>query len=346
MRKRVEGSSAYFYGGTSLFQIHLSGDYSLPSTDRPPDFSPSPSSNQVPDLSTISNPGAFPFAPHDDLCQRLMANFFKQQYQYNMCVYREYFLRDYDVGIGRYYSDLLLYSICAMGALTTGEPSDRGFSELFAAQAQILLYNSLDQPDLTVLQALVLLGQREIGHCRPSKGWLFCGMAFRLAHEMGLHLDPNNWSGSAETDTDREILRRVYWATFIVDKNLSLYFGRPPALYPHESDVRNTVRIPYPQDWEGLLDTYIAPGISATAYEDGIALVGALIYRAELAKIQHSIITDLFENRRPGTHNSAIAATIQRIHTSLTKWLSSLPGKLYWNQWTVGHVPACVLHLQ
>ncbi|CAG9940201.1 unnamed protein product [Clonostachys rosea f. rosea IK726] len=347
MRKRISSSSACFYGGTSLFQIHLSGEYLAPTGDSISEESPSPSnpessSHQIGPLMTRT---PFPFAPHDDVCQRLMATFFKQQYQYNMCIYREYFLRDYDCGTGRYYSDLLLYAICAMGALASGEPSDRGLSEIFATQAQSLLFPSFDQPDLTVLQALVLLGQREIGHCRPSKGWLFCGIAFRLAHEMGLHLDPNNWSGSAESEVDREILRRVYWATFIADKNLSLYFGRPPALYPHESDVRNTVRLPYPTDWEGLLDTYIAPGISITAYEDGIALVGAFIYRAELSKIQHCIITDLFENRRPGAHNAAIAATVQRIHTDLTKWLSSLPGKLYWNQWTVGHVPACVLYL-
>lgn len=358
MRRQLASGSSQFYGGTSLFQIHLSADSSA-HLDNEPDSPgmgtsslglPGPAfTNQSPevDVPSPNYRGSFQYAPHDDVSQRLMAAFFKEQYQYNMCVYREYFLRDYDIGIGRYYSDLLLYAICAMGALATTESSDRPLSEVFAGQAQSLLYySSLDNPDLTTLQALVLLGQREIGQCRPSKGWLFCGMAFRLAHEMGLHLDPNNWTGTVEPDVDREILRRVYWASFIADKQIGLYFGRPPALYPHESDVRNTVRLPYPPDWEGLLDTYIAPGISATAYEDGIALVGSFIYQAELAKIQHSIITDLFESRQPNADDTAIATTVQRLHVSMTRWLASLPGKLYWNQWTVGQVPACVLHLQ
>ena len=349
LRKLATGNAAHFYGGTSLFQIHLSEESSVPlgEVDRTQEVSPvlELHPDLSPDVDVLSpRNGVFQFAPHDDVAQRLMASFFKEQYQYNMCIYREYFLRDYDVGVGRYYSDLLMYAICALGALSTGNPLDLALSEVFSNQAQSLLYYSLDSPDLTALQALVLLGQREIGHGRASKGWLFCGMAFRLAHEMGLHLDPNNWNGTIEPDIDREILRRAYWATFIVDKQLSLYFGRPPALYPHESDVRNTVRLPYPQDWEGLLDTYVAKGTYAN--EDGIAFVGAFIYQAELAKILHSMITDLFENRRSNADAAVVTATVQQIHVSLARWLAGLPGKLHWNQWTVGKVPSSVLHLQ
>ncbi|KAF9872233.1 transcription factor [Colletotrichum karsti] len=348
LRRLATGNSAHFYGGTSLFNIFVS-DKEIQSTPRT-DWS---TSTAVPgSAADINNPGASPhdgvyqYAPHDDVSQRLMASFFREQYSYNMYVYREYFLRDYDIGTGRYYSDLLLFAICAMGSLVTGDPADLQLFQVFSTQAQQLLYPSLDRPDLTSLQALLILGQCEIGRGCASKGWLFCGMAFRLAHEMGLHLDPNNWSGTSEPDVDREILRRVYWAAFIIDKQLSLYFGRPPALYLYESDVRNTVRLPYPPDWEGLLDTYIAPGMSISAFEDGIALVGALIHQAELSKIQHKIITELFENRRSQAHNATTAATVQKLHVSLTKWLASLPGKLYWNQWTVGKIPACVLHLQ
>lgn len=276
----------------------------------------------------------------------MISAFFRMIYPYNMMVYREYFLRDYDTSSGPYYSEILLYSICALGALVTDDPMATAISRVYASQAQTLLFNSLDSPNLCMLQALLLLGYREIGQDNPSKGWLFCGMAFRLAHEMGLHLDPNNWGSQSEASVDREILRRVYWATFIVDKQLSLYFGRPPALYPQESDVRNTIRIPYPPDWQSLLDLYISEDTSAKAYEDGIALVGSFIYQAELAKITHTIITDIFENRRSSSDNTIAATKARQAHASLIKWLSGLPGKLHWNQWTVGQIPPEVLHLQ
>ncbi|EHK15707.1 uncharacterized protein TRIVIDRAFT_164741 [Trichoderma virens Gv29-8] len=276
--------------------------------------------------------------------RKMMSTFFQEVYPYNMVVYREYFLRDYDVGSGKYYSDVLLYAICALGALQYDDMLN--LSDIFSGQAQNMLYPTLDSPDLTTLQALVLLGYREIAVGRASKGWLFCGMAFRLAHEMGLHLDPTNWDGStSETSGDREIQRRVYWAVFTADKQLSLYFGRPPALYPGESDVRNTIRLQYPPGWQGLLETYICKGASANEWDNGVALVGSFIYRAELAKIIHLIITDLFENRRGGADPTIIATKTRRIHVLLTKWLACLPSSLHWNQWTVGQVPPYVLHL-
>jgi len=287
LRKLRDGKASEFYGATSFFQIS-------PSEVQDPDAEPGTRSerycqNNAPieyqphvsplDAANISSPA---FAPQSDICRHLMAIFFQTQYQYHMCLYREYFLRDYDAGKGPYYSDLLMYAICAMGALASDELALRELSDVFFNRAQELLYGSaLESPNLTTLQALILLGHREIGHGKMSKGWLFSGMAFRLAHEMGLHLDPNNWNGGGDSRIEREILRRTYWAAFIADKQMSLYFGRPPALYPGESDVRDTERIPYPPEWKSLLNTYIMDGTSETAYEDGVGLVAAFVHRVE-----------------------------------------------------------------
>ncbi|KAF4460527.1 CHA4-transcription factor [Fusarium albosuccineum] len=350
LRRPRSSHATQFFGGTSAFHIHLSQDVSM----APGDGSPHAESHSAPpmmgtmtDNSVSSSPRdpSFVYAPHDETSQACMAAYFKYQYQFHMLVYREYFLRDYDVGSGRYYSDALLFAICSLGAMQLDD--SRPVSDIFANQAQQLIYSTLDSPELTTLQALALLGYREIGVGHTSKGWLFAGMAFRLAHEMGLHLDPNNWDASTEggSNRDTEILRRVYWAIFIADKQLSLYFGRPPALHPSESDVRNTIRLQYPPDWEGLLDTYICKGASATEFEDGVALVGSFIYQAELCKIAHVMITDLFENRRGNVDATVAAARSRQIHVSLTKWLSSLPGTLHWNQWTVGVVQPSVLRM-
>ncbi|KAI0195075.1 fungal-specific transcription factor domain-containing protein [Xylaria flabelliformis] len=344
LRKTRSGSSAHFYGGTSLYHIRLSEGGSSPVVvDSTLEGEITPTSiTETVFGQTLWNAYPIQFAPHDDVSQRLMAAFFKHQYQYSMCIHRESFLRDYDTGGGQHYSDLLLFAICATGALATNESF---MSDVFANQAQALLYPSLNHPDLTVLQSLILLGQLEIGRGRASKGWLFCGMAFRLAYEMGLHLDPTNWHNTEDLDVEREILRRVYWAAFVVDKQLSLYFGRPPALYPQVSDVRGTERIPYPPEWANLLDTYIAPDTSITAFEDGPSLVNALIYRIELYRIVHSMITEVFENRRTNAGGTVVAATITRIHVSLTKWLAGLPNNLNWNQWTMGQLSPWVYHL-
>lgn len=196
LRKMRPGGSAHFYGGTSLYHIRLaetagssdagsgSGSSSAVVVDSTPDddaeAAAATSTTDVMFGQTLWNSYPIQFAPHDDVSQRLMSAFFKHQYQYSMCIYREFFLRDYDTGGGRHYSDLLLFAICATGALATNESL---LSDVFANQAQALLYPSLNHPDLTALQALLLLGQLEIGRGRATKGWLFCGMAFRLARK-------------------------------------------------------------------------------------------------------------------------------------------------------------------
>ncbi|KAM5343319.1 hypothetical protein ACJ41O_014285 [Fusarium nematophilum] len=334
MRNHNARKATQFYGGTSLLQMSTS-------TTTPP-AEPGLQQANI-DISTAETQ---PLDPRGKTCRHLMAVFFQNVYQYNMCIYREWFLRDYAAGEGPYYSDALMYAICAVGALVSPDTTHEPLSAILAAHAQGLVLKSLDMPDLTILQALVVLGYLEVGQGRSSRGWLYCGMAFRLTHEMGLHLDPCTWNrSSSDSSVDREILRRVYWAVFVADKHLSLYFGRPPALYPHEADVRNTIRIPYPPE-ESLLDKYISKGSSATAFEDGISFIGAFIHQVELAKILHTMIVDVFENRRRQSTDAAAAAeSAQRVHDSLVRWHSMLPQKLHWSQWTVGKVPPYVLHL-
>ncbi len=340
IRRKKDGNSAEFYGATSFFQISPNDEGEASSTTGTLPLDPSPGLDQEVVTSTsyeqssIEIDSQLAFSPQSHICQTLMATFFKNQYQYHMCLYREYFLRDFDAGAGPYYSDLLMYAVCAIGALASDEIALRELSDVFCNRAQQLLYGSaLESPNLTTLQALILLGHREIGHGKMSKGWLFSGMAFRLAHEMGLHLDPSNWKSSDGSRVEREILRRTYWAAFVADKHLSLYFGRPPALYPRQSDVNDTIRIPYPPEWESLLNTYIMPGTSETAYEDGLALVAAFIQQAELCKILHRMIIEVFENRSANADETVLATSVKDIDVALKKWSANLPAKLHWNQW-------------
>ena len=351
LRKLRDGKAAEFWGATSFFQMSPDQDLATTANEMSPtnicSMPNRPGRTFSASLEPIDDPQYLAFSPQSDICRHLMATFFQNQYQYHMCLYREYFLRDFDAGFGPYYSDLLMYAICALGALASQEVALRELSDVFFNRAQELLYGSaLESPNLTTLQALILLGHREIGHGRTSKGWLFSGMAFRLCQEMGLHLDPNNWKGSDDSRIEREILRRTYWAAFVADKQLSLYFGRPPALYPNGSDVRDTIRIPYPPEWRLLLNTYIMDGTSETAYEDGFGLVAGWVQQVELCKILHRMITEVFENRNPNTDETILATSVKETHVSLTKWLADLPAKLHWNQWFVGAVPALVLHLQ
>jgi hypothetical protein len=160
-RKLTDGKATEFYGATSFFQISPSGDQDAKNDLSPPAIHPISTGigetfpvvlDQTVDSQLLA------FAPHSDICRRLMATFFQSQYQYHMCLYREYFLRDFDAGSGPYYSDLLMYAICAMGALASVDVTLRGLSDIFLHRAQELLYGSaLESPNLTTLQAMARL---------------------------------------------------------------------------------------------------------------------------------------------------------------------------------------------
>jgi hypothetical protein len=145
---------------------------------------------------------------------------------------------------------------------------------------------------------------------------------------------------------EREISRRAYWAAFIADKQLSLYFGRPPALYPSESDVHASIRLTYPEGWDSLLESYIKNNTTPTEYEDDFSFVGSFVQQAELCKIVHRMITEVFQNHNTKADASVLAASSKAIHVALTKWLADLPARLHWNQWSRGPVAAYILHLQ
>ncbi|KAL2841105.1 hypothetical protein BJX68DRAFT_271340 [Aspergillus pseudodeflectus] len=327
------GHMAQFFGETSFYPIVPSVDEEMDE-----DLRPSLRSSELEIQQVASSTGPSPqgasdaaaygrLAPDNPICQRAMSAFFQHAYYYHMVLYREYFLRDYKAGKGPYYSDLLFYTIATLGSLLSHEDEVRSLSDAFYEYAENILYGGvLDSPDVTTVQALLLLGQHDDG---PRDG---------------LHLDPNHWKTTHDSEVDREVLRRVYWACFIADKQLSLYFGRPPGLHSSEADVQDSVRIAYPVDWDSLLDEYIEKDTSRTQYEDGVAFTSCFTQLANLSKIIHRMITEVFEYRK--TDDATIlAASTKSLYVALTKWLVELPSKLHWNQWSKNAVPPYVLHL-
>jgi hypothetical protein len=86
--------------------------------------------------------------------------------------------------------------------------------------------------------------------------------------------------------------------------------------------------------------------ILPTVFEDGPTLVNYFVQQVELCKILHRMITEVFENRNIKAEETVLATSINNIDVALTKWLAELPGGLHWNEWSVGEIPALVLHIQ
>ncbi|MAD83199.1 MAG: hypothetical protein CL912_09545 [Deltaproteobacteria bacterium] len=64
--------------------------------------------------------------------------------------------------------------------------------------------------------------------------WLYSGMAFRIAIDLGIHLPSDKLRGYVRSLTaeDIEIRKRLFWGCYTWDKAMSLYLGRMPAFIP------------------------------------------------------------------------------------------------------------------
>jgi hypothetical protein len=66
------------------------------------------------------------------------------------------------------------------------------------------------------------------------EAWLYSGMAFRIAVDLGIHLPPERLRDYVRnlTAEDIEIRKRLFWGCYTWDKAISLYLGRMPAFTP------------------------------------------------------------------------------------------------------------------
>ncbi|KAL3442901.1 fungal-specific transcription factor domain-containing protein [Aspergillus insuetus] len=125
------------------------------------------------------------------------------------------------------YSETLTNSMCAVGAaLTRRHPHSlpEPLSEFFSRRSQALLDVEMDAPALCTVQSLVILSGVEAFLTRDARGWLYSGMAMRLAIDLGLHLK------TPLSQKDAQLRKLVFWGAYIHDRMWSFYVGRPESL--------------------------------------------------------------------------------------------------------------------
>jgi hypothetical protein len=291
----------------------------------------------------------------DPLIQETLPLFFLFQYPQYLFVYREAFLSDYydNVHGGRYWSFALVYSMCALGAPHSNHADIREKKHLLAKCAQeIIMTHCLTKPSPTTIQALLCLAFHEVGQGNASQGWLFSGMAFRMGHDLGFHQDPMRWISqdrSIITPEDIEIRRRIYWGSYVADKFISLYLGRPVYLREDDATVHPSEPLPdFPSDhnWFGFSE--IASQYASSDPQKP-QLIQALKHMVLLGKIFQDMMADIFSQSRASQRNEAHRLNkLGDLNVKLNRWHTSLPDGLQWSQWsttknTRTHV--LVLHL-
>jgi hypothetical protein len=82
---------------------------------------------------------------------------------------------------------------------------------------------------IPTIQTLLLLSAQECGRGNLTQAWLYSGMAFRLAEDIGVVFDGRKYGVQLSTE-DIEIRNRLFWSCYFWDKLIALYLGRLPTL--------------------------------------------------------------------------------------------------------------------
>ncbi|KAH7267839.1 fungal-specific transcription factor domain-containing protein [Fusarium redolens] len=179
----------------------------------------------------------------DELQNHLLDLFWRWQNTWQYLVVKELFLEDLHINhSGRYALPLLLSAVLALAARYSDrvelrtDPLDQNTARnALAEQAKTILFYESQVPKVTTVQATALLGLREIATDKEALGWMYCGIAARMAFNLGLHLDRSHWADSGHiTKDEAEVGTIVWWGCYVLDKLFNIGLGRPSTIQEHE----------------------------------------------------------------------------------------------------------------
>lgn len=167
-----------------------------------------------------------------ELIVHLMNMYFTWHYTYFTTLSKALFYRDFLLGKPppetkrktEYCTPLLVNAMLALGCHFTSWPAARSNpsdsatagNHFFKEAKRLMLMNDEhESPRLATVQALALMSVREAGCGREAKGWVYSGMSFRMAYDLGLNVD----SAFLNLDEQENDARRMtMWGCFLFDK--------------------------------------------------------------------------------------------------------------------------------
>lgn len=204
-------------GGTSnlLFMPE-----SLDVEDRDPSWDLSPDADPITRWTNVSKDRS--------LIIHLLTMYFTWHYPYFTTLSKELFLRDFKYGHpSQYCSSLLVNAVLALGCHFSAwsgareDPSNSAtVGDHFFKEAKRLISENdvLEKGKLCTVQALALMSVREAGCGREGSGWVYSGMSFRMAFDLGLNVDTTGLTHKNESDEHLDAKRITFWGCFLFDK--------------------------------------------------------------------------------------------------------------------------------
>ncbi|OCH86052.1 hypothetical protein OBBRIDRAFT_761980 [Obba rivulosa] len=197
----------------------------------------------------------------------------------------------------------------------------------YAAAARWILNNLFSYSRPSTCQALLLLGICDLGLGASQQGWIYTGLALRMAIDLGMNRNADNWTNEDRelfSPIEKQIRKQMWWSCCITDKLSAIWLGRPitfresdySTLRPDVLDVDEyELWQPSPPDAQGANLTP-TPSRTMSCFREACAL--------------SVIMTEIMEKIYPVQPYSATPrrTLLEQLESKLHKWLFDLPDYL------------------
>lgn len=166
-----------------------------------------------------------------ELIRHLLTMYFTWHYAYFTTLSKNLFYRDLSQGRPtQYCSALLVNAMLALGCHFSAWPAARedpddsatAGDHFFRETKRLILDNDEhEKAKLCTVQALAIMSVREAGCGREGSGWVYSGMSFRMASDLGLNVDSAGLGSSTLSQEDIDARRITFWGCFLFDKYVS-----------------------------------------------------------------------------------------------------------------------------
>lgn len=163
--------------------------------------------------------------------------------------------------------------------------------------------------DLLSVQALLGMALFMQGTPNPQPSFLLIATAIRLAHSIGLH---KRGTGFNLNPIEIEQRKRVFWIAYVLDKDLCLRSGRPPAQDDDDMDI-------------DLPDAEPADNIGNIQLADGKGKMNVFRSMCELTVIESHVYQRLYSTKATKQSPGELLNSISELDQTLEEWKDSIP---------------------
>ncbi|KAF2793028.1 hypothetical protein K505DRAFT_245348 [Melanomma pulvis-pyrius CBS 109.77] len=291
-----------------------------------------------------------PCEPSHELRDHLLSLFWRWQNSWQYIVPRDSFILDlYVEKTGRYCTPLLLSAIYALASrysprpeLRTNPDDPNTAGEMFIAPAQAMLHCEYEAPTTSTVQAAALLGLYWAAVDRESLGFMYIGMASRMAMNLGLHSDCSKYvSRGIVSEEDGEARNVAFWGIYVLDKLYCLGMGRPAGIQEYNITAKK------PKSLDRSLPALTKEQNLISQPFPSSHITDNAMHMCEILIITSEVIDQLYAQRQTWTDRER-DERIMQTHLRLVKFFDHLPKNLKISESSLQPAPPYVyqLHLQ